>query len=282
VADYRPEDVERNEHAAWDQVWSGELYEDAIAFITSLSGQAEIAIELGEITSDSRVLDVGCGPGLLSESLAKLAASVEGIDFSETMIMQARGRRHGATFRVANAEELPFEDDDFDVAICCYTSHHFARPERVYAELLRVLKPGGRVVVLHPIQAENAAFGAIFQTLGDVFPPEKMEIFPELGGPLFEVATTEPYIELLKNCGFEDAMCEKRLKHCSLPNDDALVSATVQIGKVEEQSDELRDAIVRATQVSSAQFKQADGSYLFPDNILVAKGVKPRHDKLGP
>lgn len=275
MPDYNPEDIERNERAAWDQVWSGELYEDAIAFITSLSGQAEIAIELGDIISASRVIDVGCGPGLLSESLAKHAASVEGIDFSETMIEQARRRRSGVKFRVANAEQLPFAGEEFDVAVCCYTSHHFARPEKVYTELLRVLKPGGRIVVLHPIQAENAAFGAIFQTLGDVFPPEKMKTFPDLGGPLFDVETPEPYIELLRNCGFTDVMCEKRLKHCSLPNGDALVSATVQIGKVEEQSDELRDAIVQATHASSAQYKQADGSYLFPDNILVAKGVKP-------
>ena len=272
---YIPDDVERREHAAWDEVWSGELYEGAIAFITSLSGQTEIAIELGDITSDSRVLDVGCGPGLLSESLAKHAASVDGIDFSETMFEHARRRRSGATIRVENAEALPFEKEEFDVAVCCYTSHHFARPEMVYTELKRVLKAGGRVVVLHPIQAENAAFGAIFQTLGDVFPPEKMETFPELGGSLFEVETPEPYIELLSNCGFIDVVCEKRLKHCSLPNDDALVNATVQIGKVEEQSNELRDAIVRATAASSAQYKQADGSYLFPDNILVAKGVKP-------
>jgi SAM-dependent methyltransferase len=275
MADRNPEDIERNERTAWDQVWSGELYEDAIAFITSLSGQAEIAIEVGEITSNSRVLDVGCGPGLLCESLAKHAVSVVGIDFSETMIKQARDRRSGATFRVANAEMLPFADDDFDVAVCCYTSHHFARPAMVYTELLRLLKPGGRVVILHPIQAENAAFGAIFQTLGDVLPPEKMETFPELGGPLFEVETPEPYIELLKNCGFTDVMCEKRLKHCSLPNNDALVSATVQIGKVEEESNELRDAIVQATRASSAQYRQTDGSYQFPDHILVAKGVKP-------
>ena len=170
------------------------------------------------------------------------------------MIEQANYRRSGAKFQVANAEVLPFEDDEFDVAVCCYTSHHFARPEKVYAELKRVLKPGGRVVILHPIQAENAAFGAIFQTLGDVFSPEKMEAFPELGGPLFEVETSEPYIELLTNCGFIDVVCEKRLKHCSLPDDDALVNATIQIGKVEDQSDELRNAIVRATAASSAQY----------------------------
>ena len=53
------------------------------------------------------------------------------------------------------------------------------------------------------------------------------------------------------------------------------LAQTVQIGKVDEQSDELREAIVQATALSSAQYKQTDGSYRFPDNILVAKGVKP-------
>lgn len=269
--------VEAREHAAWDNVWSGELYEDAIAFITSLSGQAEIASDLGNINTDCRVLDVGCGPGILSEILAKHAASVVGIDFSKNMIEQAKSRRSGAEFQVANAETLPFGDGEFDVAICCYTSHHFARPHVVYNEIRRVLKPGGRLVVLHPIQAENAAFGAIFQILGDVFPPEKMDTFPELGGPLFEVETPEPYIELLSECGYEGIECEKRLKHCSLPDEDALVNVTIQIGKVEDDSQELRDAIVRAAVERSAQYQQADGSYLFPDKILVAKGGKPSH-----
>lgn len=271
----RPEEIERNELAAWDQVWSGELYENAIAFITARSGQTEIVLERGRITQDCRVLDVGCGPGLLSESLAGHAGSVEGIDFSERMIDRARRNRVGAGFHVANAEEIPFADAEFDVAVCCYTSHHFARPERVYREISRVLKAGGRLVILHPIQSENAAFGAIFQTLGDVFPPEKMASFPELGGPLFEVETPEPYIELLNRCGFTGIECERRLKYCSLPDDEALVSATVQVGKVEDENEELRNGIVQAAKASAAQFKQADGSYLFPDTILVAKAEKP-------
>ncbi|MDJ0656851.1 MAG: methyltransferase domain-containing protein [Xanthomonadales bacterium] len=275
MPDLTPEEIANDERAAWDEAWSGSLYEDAIAFITARSGQAEIAIELGGITPASRVLDVGCGPGILSESLAQMADSVEGIDFLETMIEQAKSRRSGASFQVADAEQLPVAAGDFDVAVCCYSSHHFVRPEKVYGELYRVLKPGGRVVVLHPIQAETATFGAIYQTLEEVLPAETVASFPSLAGPLFEVETPEPYLEMLSLCGFTDIVAEKRTKPCTLKNVEALISITARIGRVDAQSEEMRSALAEATAASSAQYRQDDGSYLFPDNIIVAKGVKP-------
>ncbi len=275
MPDLTPEEIANDERAAWDEAWSGSLYEDAIAFITARSGQAEIAIELGGITPASRVLDVGCGPGILSESLAQMADSVEGIDFLETMIEQAKSRRSGASFQVADAEQLPVAAGDFDVAVCCYSSHHFVRPEQVYGELYRVLKPGGRVVVLHPIQAETATFGAIYQTLGEVLPAETVASFPSLAGPLFKVETPEPYLEMLSLCGFTDIVAEKRTKPCTLKNVETLISITAQIGRVDAQSEQMRSALAEATAASSAQYQQDDGSYLFPDNIIVAKGVKP-------
>lgn len=275
MTNFTPELIERNEHVAWDKVWSGQLYEESIAIITSLSGQTKLIVDLCEVTSQSRVLDVGCGPGLLSESLAEYASSVEGIDFSKTMIEYARESRAGATFRVANAESLPFEESEFDVAVCCYTSHHFARPEKVYREILRVLKPGGRVAFIHPIQSENAAFGAIFEVLGDVLPSAKMEAFPTLGGPLFEVETPDPYVRLLTECGFVGIACDKRVKNCRVTDEKALLNVILQVGKLENSSEELQNALLEAIDTNLERYRQSDRSYVFPDKIIVGNGTKP-------
>lgn len=267
-------DEEQHVRDAWDQAWSGRIYEDAIALITSLSGQYEIAVELGQITASTRVLDVGCGPGLLSESLAEDAASVDGIDFLESMIVQAKSRRSRARFQTADAECMPFEDRCFDVAICCYTAHHFMRPTGVFNELYRVLQPGGRVVVLHPIQSETTTFNTIYKALGEVLGANTIARLPSLEGPLYAVDTAEPYQDVLSKCGYQNIVVEKRIKPCVMPTMELLLGLTVKIGGLEDALASERMALTRALTKAAEPFLQNDGSYLFPDQLLVVTGEK--------
>lgn len=105
---------------------------------------------LGPI-ADERILDVGCGSGLL---LARLAASapsaeLEGIDASAQMLRRAR-RRLGerAPLTVARAQALPFPDASFDVVVSSSVLHGVpGAPVDILGEWLRVLRPGGRLVV---------------------------------------------------------------------------------------------------------------------------------------
>lgn len=263
-----------DDRASWEEAWSGQLYEDAIALITSQSGQAELAIQYGQITNQSRVLDLGCGPGTLSESMARVAQSVVGVDFLESMIEQAKRMRAGATFRVADGEDLPFEDGGFDVVVCCYTAHHFEQPAKVFGEIRRVLAPNGRVVVLHPIQAETMTFRTIYKGLESVLPQEEVSQFPALAGPLYSVGSPDPYVTLLSDCGFADAVAEKRLKPCVFPDRDALVSAALQIGQIESTATETRDALSEALASAASQYRQDDASYRFPDQLIVARGFR--------
>lgn len=94
-----------------------------------------------------RVLDVGCGGGLLAEEFARLGCHVVGIDPSAPSIAVARAHTQANSltiaYGVANGEYLPFPNAVFDVVVCCDVLEHVAEVDRVLAESARVLKPGG-------------------------------------------------------------------------------------------------------------------------------------------
>ncbi len=94
-----------------------------------------------------RVVEVGGGEGELAERIvAELGAELVGIDQSERMVEIQRTK--GIDARVGNAEELPFADGEFDVAVAAWMLYHVPDPHRAIAELARVLRPGGRLVAV--------------------------------------------------------------------------------------------------------------------------------------
>lgn len=94
-----------------------------------------------------RVLDIGCGGGLLAEEFARLGFAVSGVDPSGDSLDVAR--RHAGSaglaieYRNGTGEALPFPDAGFDVAYCCDVLEHVADVGRVIGETARVLRPGG-------------------------------------------------------------------------------------------------------------------------------------------
>jgi SAM-dependent methyltransferase len=95
-----------------------------------------------------RALDVGCGPGALTgELVARLGAdAVAAVDPSEPFVVAARERHPGVDVRLASAEELPFPDSEFDVALAQLVVHFMADPLAGLREMARVTRPGGVVV----------------------------------------------------------------------------------------------------------------------------------------
>ena len=93
-----------------------------------------------------RILEVGCGWGELAEWVVReTGADVTAIDLSPRMVELARER--GVAARVADVQELPFADAEFDVAIAAWMLYHVPDLDRALAELARVLRPDGRLVV---------------------------------------------------------------------------------------------------------------------------------------
>jgi SAM-dependent methyltransferase len=103
--------------------------------------------DFAQITSGQKVLDVGCGPGALTTELVRRLepAAVAAADPSEQFVAAARERHPGVDVRVAAAEELPFADDEFDVALAQLVVHFMNDPVGGLAEMARVTRTGGGV-----------------------------------------------------------------------------------------------------------------------------------------
>ena len=101
---------------------------------------------------DERALDAGCGAGALALALAPLVREVVGVDRVPELLELARERAPAnAVFVEADVTALPFEDGSFELAGTLRTLHHVHRPELVIAELGRVTRRGGRVLVIDQI-----------------------------------------------------------------------------------------------------------------------------------
>lgn len=105
--------------------------------------------------------DLGCGTGQVSDALAPHVARVLAVDGSQEMLQAARARleRHPNVEVLEGAlEALPVEDGSLDVAIASLVLHHQPDPPRVLAEMARVVKPGGRVLVVDMLPHERAEY----------------------------------------------------------------------------------------------------------------------------
>ena len=128
-----------------------------------------------------RVIDVGCGAGALALALAPLVREVVGVDRVPELLELARERAPGnAEFVEGDATSLAFDTASFDLAGTLRTLHHVRRPELVIAELVRVARPGGRVLVidqLAPIDPLEAYPVDRFERARD---PSHARLLPEI------------------------------------------------------------------------------------------------------
>ena len=97
----------------------------------------------------NNLLDIGCGTGYLINMLSKdYEAEFVGLDLSPEMVKQATNKNiKNAKFIEGKSDELPFEDNTFDVITCSQSFHHYPDTDKAMEEVLRVLKPNGLYVL---------------------------------------------------------------------------------------------------------------------------------------
>ena len=158
-------------------------------------------------------LDAGCGTGFLSFELAARGHRVTGVDFAPAMLAEARrkGEARGLAvrFEEADAEQLPFPPASFDLAISRHLLWTLPHPEAAIDEWIRVLRPGGRLIIIDgqfdasaaPPSTENARTSTEYAAVGDQLPflggRPREEIEALLRGRALVNVTGDPLLDLV-------------------------------------------------------------------------------------
>jgi SAM-dependent methyltransferase len=155
------------------------------------------ALNFLNLNPADKLLDVGCGSGLFSSLASATGVYVTGIDASEALIAQAIGRNTTAKFSVGEMEELPFDSDIFAV-VCGFNSFQYAaNVANALTEAKRVLKPGGKLVVMIWGNKEDCEAATYLKAVGDLLPPPP----PNAPGP-FALSENELLEKTLESVGF--------------------------------------------------------------------------------
>lgn len=116
--------------------------------------EARVRRLLAPLRGDERALDAGCGTGALAHALAPHVGEVVGVDVSAEFLAAAReSAPPNCVFVEGDVQALPFAYGEFDLAGCLRVLHHVRRPELVVSELVRVTKPGGKILIVDQLGA---------------------------------------------------------------------------------------------------------------------------------
>src|SRR5512132_35752 len=167
-------------------------------------GLSAALIDAVGVAPDSRVLDVGCGPGGLATALAEIVGqeNVAAVDPSPPFVSVCRARLPTAEVRVAAAEELPFPDGFFDGGFAQLVVNFMTDAERGVGEMKRVVKPGGTVAACTwDYRAGMTMIRAYWDAAHEVVPDESAQ-FDE--GKTMRYATLEQLTGLWRTVGLQD------------------------------------------------------------------------------
>ena len=106
-----------------------------------------VMVPLALASRPKNALDVGCGEGRFCRMLAKLGVATTGIDPTPSLIAEARRRHPEGTYIEADAAKLPLEAQSFDLVVACLSLVDIPEAEPAIAEMARVMKPGGRLLI---------------------------------------------------------------------------------------------------------------------------------------
>ncbi len=270
---FDPEAVRAFERAGWQK--AAAQYQATFAAAT---GQfAEALVDVAQVQSGTRVLDLCCGTGLIAGAASGRGAIATGLDFSPAMLTAARAEHPGLDFVEGDAEAMSFATASFDAVVSSFGIHHVPRPGRAMGEALRVLRPGGTVAfATWAAPADNIAWGMLLDAVRLHGDPDAAKA-PVSGGGL---GSAEAVLRLLREAGFVETKAELVQREWRLAQPGDLVAA-LRRGTVRTAAliDAQRPAALLAIEAEIARQAAAyrhNGWYRIPIAAILGRGRKPR------
>lgn len=139
-------------------------------------------VQLADPAQTDKVLDVACGAGLLVAAFARSVRSVVGVDLSSVMLCEAEKlsvnlRLTNTEYFLGDCEALEFSDETFDVVTCKLALHYFHDPKGAIAEMKRVTRWGGRIVLADRISSEHLQQQEFHNQVEKLRTPSKTKVY---------------------------------------------------------------------------------------------------------
>ena len=224
-----------------------------------------LLVEASGPQANDEVLDIACGPGSVVVAFAGRVRRSVGLDATEAMLAQAR--RLAAAHNLNNTQfcqgdvyRLPFAAASFDIVSCRFAFHHFETPERALAEMLRVCRPGGRIVLCDAVASDDPAKAAAFNRMERHRDPSTVAFRP---------------LAFLHQLFLHAGLPAPRSRSYQVPAErERLIAMSFPVNDDREQLRRMIDASVDGDSMGLATRRQGDTvCFSYPAVILVA--VKP-------
>ena len=259
------------------EIAAAQAYEDL--HVPALFRQfAPIVMVAAGIEAGDRVLDVACGTGVLASHIAEVTGEPErvaGLDAMPGMVAVAKKREPRIDWRQGLAESLPFEDNSFDAVVCQFGLMFFQDRDAAIREMLRVLRPGGRLAV------------AVWEALerSEAY-PEEVALLQRMAGDAAAEALRAPFVlgdkgdllALFNAAGAIDVDIATHHGRAVFPSVRTMVEADLRgwlpvMGVVLD--DDMIDAILAASNEALGDYLAANGEVVFTAPAHIVTGRKP-------
>jgi SAM-dependent methyltransferase len=254
--------------AAQEQLWTPRADDWAEEQEGQMHGAFETCLDAVGVETGTRLLDAGCGAGLVLRLAADRGADVTGLDATEALLAHARRRVPGAPLVHGELEALPYPDAAFDVVTGFNSFQYAIHPVVAVREAARVTRPGGRVLVMVWGPAETCEAAPYLAALGALMPPPP----PGAPGP-FALSGESALEALLTEAGLANETIADVAAPWTYPDEATALRGLLSSGPAVRAIEHAGEAVAQAAVIDAiAPGRQDDGGYRLNNTFRYAIG----------